>query len=244
MLLRLEKGPAQKFATLTRALLLTHLGGIHKTPQLLPLPTHMSPMMCYYRLYLYSVCGHFHWGKFLAYCKDAARQAYLQQVYECAARQRHPYQTFRIHTLCLMCMKERERSEFILSTSKIGDNVKGIEPAFLRKKPVSVPNSPKRRSLSSLRQEMKAEMLRQRAGSDPRSLRDDRGPRWSSPLRKTSVEVCDLGCQSDEASSVEKQDTAQEASGFACNHPGTTTTENAEADTEHGNHDGYLVHND
>ena len=60
--------------------------------------------MCYYRRFLYTVCGHAALGSKVALCSQASKTQKPCPDFEC-----HPLHSLVLHDLCLRCRRERAR---------------------------------------------------------------------------------------------------------------------------------------
>ena len=80
--------------------------------------------MCYHRLYIYTICGHPHWGSIQAPCALLAlpppSAIDLNPQLGCPNRQNHPFQTLRFHSLCPACVKQRDRNILALERDGVG----------------------------------------------------------------------------------------------------------------------------
>ena len=72
--------------------------------------------MCYYRLHIYTTCGHSFWGTLVCPCHllpispIRSFDSHTQRIMNCPSVSYHPYQTYRINSLCLACRREREQN--------------------------------------------------------------------------------------------------------------------------------------
>ena len=64
--------------------------------------------MCYHRLYIYTACGHSIWASApLIECNDAAVPPNRMSSTKCEPIA-HPYQSWKLESLCLGCQHRRE----------------------------------------------------------------------------------------------------------------------------------------
>lgn len=81
--------------------------------------TYSSRIMCYYRLFIFTTCGHPIWGPLVASCPSRSSpettptaltfSSSTSTTEACPGHKSHPLHTRKIDSLCARCTKERER---------------------------------------------------------------------------------------------------------------------------------------
>lgn len=137
-----------------------------------PLLDHQSDsnrIMCYYRLFIFTTCGHPIWGQLVASCSSNPSpeipaivlnsSSSTSTVQTCQGHKSHPLHTIKIDSLCATCTKERERlmSALQLDSPLIDTESWNWEPAGEKS-----PKTPTAQAITVMRQEMKEAKLLER----------------------------------------------------------------------------------
>ncbi len=114
--------------------------------------------MCYYRLSIYTTCGHPRYGRLVAYCARCCLLSSMSSKNEwpqvCPNQQHHPYHTLRFHSLCPACAQERARSLRALDM----DDAHSIHSQSSTRRPQFA----QWKGMNTLRSEMKEKALAER----------------------------------------------------------------------------------
>lgn len=92
--------------------------------------------MCYHKLYIFSVCGHPKWGPRVTACNSLSlpqpTDSHPGPQIACPMRLHHPFLALKLHSLCLECQRERDRSLTALRSQGPGSlQAHGTKPQHL-----------------------------------------------------------------------------------------------------------------
>lgn len=129
-----------------------------------------SRIMCYYRLFIFTTCGHPIWGQLVTSCpsnKSSSETSPTALTFSssastteaCSGHRSHPLHTRKIDSLCASCAKERQRlmSALQLDSPLMETGDWNWEPAG-----ENSPKTPTAQAITIMRQKMKEAKLLER----------------------------------------------------------------------------------